>query len=254
MSHDAVTQAALVAYYGEKPPALAALISACQEQISRTLGNVFQPYPLAQIHATVCGLEHVPGEPDYNFNFFQQRGVRRRMMFAGLLKFLRTTAVMPFTVQLGGFADHAYPFTSRGRPPFDRSFTQQGDKVVLMGWPTDPTQRGHAAYPATLDDLRRQLQRFNVLHKYHTGSGDVDNDFYFRIGLLDQSDVPAAELLAVAADVRLYLSVIQPLLLTIERQSLAVVAYGDERLPPESTQSWPLDHPDLTADRLTQMD
>jgi hypothetical protein len=71
----------------------------------------------------------VPGEAGYNLNFFEQRRARRRMDLAGLLEFLRHTNVLPITIQLAGFADHAYPFTSRGQPPYARSFTQQGDHV-----------------------------------------------------------------------------------------------------------------------------
>jgi hypothetical protein len=52
-----------------------------------------------------------------------------------------------------------------------------------MGWPV--TRDQPASYPNTLDDLRKSAQAFGILHDYHPRPDDVDNDFYFRIGLID---------------------------------------------------------------------
>jgi hypothetical protein len=246
-------QLALVAFYREKPAALGQLIQSCQEQLQRSLGSAFQPYELAQVHATILGLERIGDGLGHNYNFANLRGEQRTMDLAGLLDFIGTTDRLPFTVQFGGFADRAYPFTSRGRKPYARSFVIQGDKAVLMGWPVDSLAKGRAAYPHTLDELRRQGQAFNVLHKYHQTDNDVDNDLYLRLGLLETTAVPAALLATVSADLRGYLSIRQPLRATVGADELSLIAYADERLPPATTRSWPLDHPDLTPAFLQQI-
>ena len=244
-------QLAVVAFYREKPGALEQLILACQEQLQRSLGSAFQPYALAQVHATILGLERTDSR--HNYNFAQLRGEQRFMDLAGLLAFLRTTDQLPFPVQLGGFGDRDYPFASRGRRPYARSFLIQADKAVLMGWPVDPLAKGRAVYPPALDELRRQGQRYNVLHKYHQSAHDVDNDLYLRLGLLAPGAVPAALLTTLTADLRGYLSIRQPLNLSVGPQQLSLVAYEDERLLPATTRSWPLDHPDLTPAFLQQL-
>lgn len=242
-----MAQVALVAYYGEKPAPLFNLITACQQQLEQALGDAFQPYEVTQVHATILGIEQNTEAPGENYNFAQHRHKRRLMDFAGLLATIRTTTSLPLTIQIGAFADRPYPFSSRGCTPYARSFTQQGDKAVLMGWPVDGgAGKGRKAYPAQLDALRRAFQPFNFLHKYHRTPQDVDNDFYFRIGLIDNSRVTAARLLTVAADLRYYLSIRQPLLLPVGREQLFFVAYQEERLPTVSTRFWPVDHRDLT--------
>jgi hypothetical protein len=246
-----MTQLALVAFYGEKPPGLARLIADCQAQLARALGAAFLPYAVEQIHATLVGMEQTAGAPGENANFAQHRQQRRRMDFAGLLDFVRTTVTLPMTVQIGGFADRVYGFTSRGRTPYARSFTQQSDKAVLMGWPVDLASKGRTIYPTQLDELRRAVQSFNILHKYHAAPEEVDNDFYFRIGLLEMSKVSAARLQTAAADLRHYLSIRQPLLLPLGREQLSIVAYEDERLPPSTTRRWSLDDPTLSATMLS---
>jgi hypothetical protein len=245
-----MVQVALVAYYGEKPAALQNLITACQQQLQQALGDAFHPYSTTQIHATILGMEQSADTPHENYNFAQHRQERRLMNFAGLLDFIRTTTSLPLRIQIGGFPDRPYQFTSRGRTPYARSFTQQGDKAVLMGWPVDMADKGQKAYPEHLDRLRRTCQSFNFLHKYHRAPGDVDNDFYFRVGLLDPAKVTAAELQTVAANLRQYLGIRQPLFLPVGREHLSIVAYQDERLPPASTRSWQIDHRELTPTML----
>jgi hypothetical protein len=248
-----MAQLGIVAFYGEKPPVLAHLIEACQQQLRRALGAAFQPYELAQIHATMLGLEQAEDGLDINRNFAQVHNERRVMDVAGLLAFLRTTDALPIIVQLAGFADRPYPFTSRGRTPFARSCTIQGDRVVLMGWPNHSQAKGSAAYPPTLSDLRRAGEQFNVLHKYHTKPGDADNDFYLRLGLLDTAATSAGLIASASADLRNFLRVLQPTHLSVGVNQLALVAYHDERLPPASTRSWSLDHPALTPSFITQL-
>ena len=230
-------QHSLVAYYGAKPPGLAQLIVDCQRAIHAHLGNAFLPYAVDQVHATICGLERVAGTESDNYNFAHLRGERRRMDLTGLVAYLRSTDKLPLPIQFGGFASDAQPFTSRGQSPHQRSFGLPGDKVVLMGWPLSQT----GDYPPTLDQLRRELQRFNLLHAYHAQTADVDNDFYLRLGLLavDQLDTSTRE--QCAAAVRHLLATRPPTMLVLTLADLRMTAYTDERLPSESTQTWPLE-------------
>jgi hypothetical protein len=248
-----MTQIGIVAYYGQKPLALAHLIEACQQQLQRSLGAGFQPYELAQVHATILGLEQVEDGSGDNRNFAQLRDERRRMDVAALLEALRTTKRLPITIQIGGFADRPYPFTSRGRTPFARSFNIQGDRAVLMGWPLNPTAKGSAAYPPVLSELRRAGEAFNVLHKYHAAPRDMDNDFYLRLGLLDAATISADALATASADLRAYLGIVQPTIHSIHLEQLALVAYDDERLPLHSTRVWSLDQPTLTPSFIKQL-
>jgi hypothetical protein len=232
-------QHSLVAYYGPKPPALAQLIADCQQVLQAQLGNAFLPYAAEQVHATLCGLERVAGTERDNYNFAHLRGEKRPMDLAGLVTYLQTTDKLPLSIQIGGFAADAQPFTSRGQSPHQRSFGLPGDKAVLMGWPVNQT----GDYPPTLDQLRRELQRFNLLHAYHAQPADVDNDFYLRLGLLvadrvDQLDAGTRTQCVLA--IRHLLAIRPPTLLALTLADLRITAYTDERLPSESTQTWPI--------------
>ena len=66
---------ALVACYGEKPPALKDLVAGMQAELGRFLGAAFVPYGMEQVHATIVGLEGMRvGDMIVNYD----RGGRRR--------------------------------------------------------------------------------------------------------------------------------------------------------------------------------
>src|SRR5579864_4604069 len=187
-------QVTIVALYGEKAQKISELLEKCQTQVKELLGETFRPYDdLRQVHATLVGLER-SGTGNRNFQKYRDKQVE--MDLTGLLHFLRLGGRFPFHVQLGGFQkNREYPFTSRGQNPYHRSFSIQGDKVVLMGWPLHGPLpnlalprvtmsdwiRESRSYPNVLDELRRAFQSFNVLHDYHRTFPDVDNDFYLRL-------------------------------------------------------------------------
>jgi hypothetical protein len=104
------------------------------------------------------------------------------MDIAGLLGLLTETGDLPFRVQIGGFhPGERYPFEGFGRHPYVRSFeVQSSNAVVTIGWPVDDGR-----FPDTLDKLRREFARYNVLHKYHRTAGDIDHDFFLVLGKLD---------------------------------------------------------------------
>ena len=254
-----MTQVTLVSMYGDKHDSVAALLMRCQELVAQELGDAFEPYDLRQIHATIVGLERRGATSADNANFAVHRGRQVSMDLQGFLAYLRACDDIPFDVQIGGFGKRDCPFTSRAAPPHERSFSVQGDKLVLMGWPVGgeplraaPHRRDagvpHApVYPATLDTIRRAAQRFGVLHAYHRAPTDIDNDLFLRIGLVRGSPLDAGRLGALETRIRQYLGDRPPLIATIGRGDISIVAYADDRLPLHSTRAWRLTDPALTG-------
>jgi hypothetical protein len=161
-------------------------------------------------------------------------------------------------VQLGGFENRDFPFTSRQTTPYERSFSIQKDKVVVMGWPirgitvrprlATPQAFIHEArlYPNSLDDLRRAAQSFGVLHSWHGSATDVDNDLFFRIGLISNpSPLSPPVKSRLETEVRHFLSSQPPLILEIGLKDVFVAAYVDNTLPRSTTRSVSLADPNL---------
>ena len=168
-------QATLVALYGAKPAAFHELIRRCLQKIAEALGSEFSPYDMDQIHATIVGLEYAAGSALYNLNFYRYRKKALPMDLPGLRNYLLSGHRLPFCVQIGGFADRDYPFTTRGLRPHSRSFSIQGDKAVIMGWPIrgKPLQEAPATasdvvqearlYPRALGRIRLSAQTYNLV-------------------------------------------------------------------------------------------
>jgi hypothetical protein len=238
-----MAQVALVSLYGEKKSALATLIAQCQQLVTNAVGAAFSPYDLRQIHATIVGLEALVGPPAYNANFAKYRGREVVMDFDGFFAYLRACGQIPFEVQIGGFANREYPFTSRETIPYERSFSVQDDKVVVIGWPIrgEPSllPRSTAAaiaqeariYPATLDAIRHAAQQFGILHRWHRTLTDVDNDLFFRIGMIDSKSLTPAATRMLESQARDYLSSQPPLVIEIPLDDISIAAYEDDRLP-----------------------
>lgn len=253
-------QATLVTAYGPKPAHLSALLLECQRMLTEALGDSFQPYELSQIHATIIGLEHLLESPNCNLNLWRFRSRLGHMDLPGFVASVLTHPCFPMSVQFGGFADRDYPFTSRGQRPFDRSFSIQGTKAVLIGWPvrgkpavsaTRQSQYSAAQesrlYPTSLDDVRRFALNFNILHEYHSDITDTDNDCYLRLGLCNgTSDLEAGQI--VQAKIRRYLGQTDPVFVEISKADLNIVSYTDGSLPCGSTRSWPIVDKASTSD------
>jgi hypothetical protein len=252
------TQVTLVSLYGDKNKDFAAAITQWQQVVTQAVGSAFTPYDVRQIHATITGLERHQA-PVYNSNFAKYRGREVSMDFAGLLAYLRSCGHFPFEVQIGGFANRDYPFTSRKTVPYERSFSVQGDKVVVMGWPvrgepfsdTPATLAAqiHEAriYPPTLDLIRHAAQRFGILHGYHRSVTDVDNDLFFRIGLIDPKATTPVATSALESQVRHLYSTLRPLVIEIRLEDIYIAAYEDDKLPAPSTRIWSLADPQVTG-------
>ena len=237
----------LVAFYGEKPRPLAQFIEACQALVAAQLPRAFRPYALGQVHATIAGLEGLRrGESLLNANYFE-RGEQRAMDISGLVAFLRTTGRLPFRVRIGGFRpERSYGFKSFARHPYERSFElQASNAAVAIGWPVDGQ-----AFPPALDELRRELNQFNVLHKYHVDARSIDNDLFFVLGKAG-AQVDRA---AITDALRVQVADMDPTLIDVGRDSLSLVAYTDPELPTASSVSIPVAAmaPDTDAAQLLE--
>lgn len=257
------TQVTLVSLYGNKKPEFATFIAHCQKAVVDTFGSAFTPYTVDQVHATIIGLERQSPSGFDNNNFARFRGRSVTMDFAGFLGYLRGCARFPLEIQVGGFQDRDYPFTSRKSRPYERSFSIQGDKVVVMGWPVrgEPVSVLQATpevliqesriYPMTLDVLRHGAQRFGILHGYHRAPADVDNDLFFRIGLIDQKSPPLGSTRSLERRMREYMSQVTPLILEVALDDVFIAAYDDSTLPVGGTKIWSVTDPRVDGKFVT---
>lgn len=238
--------ATCVAFYGEKAGPLAAVLELVQAQASRLLGSDFSPYRLAQIHATMVGLEEARSRAGevVNANYLSLRGEARAMDLPRLVEHLRTTPLLPFTVRFGGFDEGAaFPFVSRAEHPFARSVSIQDMRLVVMGWPCSG-----GAYPTTLARLRRDVEAFGVLHKYHAAPEDVDNDLFMVVGRVRRAEGDDARLRVVVEGLREELARFTRRVV-VDVSSLSVVSYVDPALPLETSVALPISGLDKEAFR-----
>jgi hypothetical protein len=253
-------QATMVALYGNKSHDLQELLTDCQNAVADLLGSRFRKYDVRQIHGTIIGLERDEEESSYfiNRNFRTRRGNQVQMDFDGLLRFLRDGGHFPFQLQIGGFQNRDYSFVSRGARPFDRCFSIQGNNVVVMGWPLrgmplkgtylSPSALIQEArlYPATLDDVRRGAQKYGVLHSYHAKPEDTDNDFFFRIGMIDEPDsIPPLLKASIHQNMRNALASVAPVVVNVELSDLHIIFYESEELPLSSSIVYSLNNKEL---------
>ena len=218
----------LVAFYADKPAALRAQLESLLAQLA-ALGPAFEPYEIAQIHATIIGLESVlsphTGEP-INANYWQLRAEHHPLQLGAALDIARSPEHWPLHIQLGGFQrDQPYAFRSRGQHPYQRSFSLQGEAAVAIGWPCVHDDR--------LARVRRAFEHANVLHKYHAAPGAQDDDLFFVLGKITGHDPRHAE---VEEAVRGWLSR-HPLELVLGASDLELVHYVDPSLP-LATSRW----------------
>ena len=223
--------ATIIAFYGDdKSTDLKKFILEIQRAVQQFCGNAFMPRPLGDIHATLIGIESVaPLTPRNEFD--ELRASRfGNVDVVGLCEFLRqeidSTCVR---IQFGGFQDCDYPVSSRGARLFDRGFTINGDKVVLIGWPVD-----ESCLPTDLlDRLRRGASNFGARHRYYQSPDDRDPDAYMVIGELTEDYPRAAEVVDMmrAAVAR------SACKLRISAQDIRVAAYESPRLPAGSTST-----------------
>jgi hypothetical protein len=234
----------LVAWYGKKPREFATLISKCQQKIGNCFGSAFHRYDPKQVHATIIGLEGCRlGDGIKNKNF-EDYGVESRVMNpATLIEFLRSSRLEPIQVKIGGYGrTQEFGFTSRDLHPFDRSFAIRGEIAVAMGWPVLRSM--------PLEKLRRSFTEVNVLHKEHRKETDVDDDFYFVLGHVTRNETSSDKIDQVQQELRMFLADVEPVSVTISRDSLTIAAYLDTQLPLDSTRRFRVTDPDLNGPTL----
>jgi len=231
----------VVGLYGRKHGPVRDFLAGLQALIAEHTGNSFRPYSLDQVHATLIALDGVR-DPETgmidNFYYLQHAGARREMDFQQVIDIVTRRFADPLRVRIGGVArQQEVPFTSSGRHPFERAFSVQGQAFVLIGWPV--VSLSGPARP--LDELRRDMNAANVLHKYHVRATDVDNDLYLVLG--HHAGAPADVLERATAAVRGKLAV-DPIELDIGLADIKVVAADSHTLAP------PLYVSDIPADEV----
>ena len=227
----------LVAFYGTKPPAMSGLFRTLQSELQHLLGEAFTAYDMEQVHSTLVGLEGRRSENGIrNTNFFNATGKCIAMDLEGLFNFFLDTPLLPMQIRIGGFErSRTYPFESRNLHPYVRSFSISHQHAVVMGWPT-----AGETYPILLDNLRRQCFNYNVLHKYHTGPGAIDNDLYFVLGRIDSAMITEEKAVTAQQRVRKLLAAREPFDTQIGPAQISVVAYRDRQLPRSSSSAYTL--------------
>jgi hypothetical protein len=240
----------LVACYGDKSPELNSLVQRMQEKLSSLLSSSFYAYDVEQVHATIIGLEGFRrGGEILNQKYWELRGKERPMDLSQVLKLLHKTPKIPLKIRIGGFRpDRDYPFRSRGQHPYFRSFTIQDRIAVAMGWPAEDN-----CYPLTLEDLRRDFNSCNVLHKFHISKDVVDNDFYFVLGRIDRESLNEDELQKIQAVARQGLAQMEPVVVIVDRKALSLVCYLDDQLPKSTSQEISLSEAVLNLDRIMRL-
>jgi hypothetical protein len=207
----------VVAFYGPKPPALAALVEDLQAVGRGRLGGAFRPRPLAEVHSTLLGLE-TPSGTGSGWPELDPAPLAAELVAALDRERPR--------LQLGGFAPAAAPFLSRGYRPYERGLTLQGDSLVLLGWTTSAGS-GRVDPLAIPGELRRAGERFGVRHKYHGPGEPTDRDLHLVIGALD-ADLPARAALLAAGRDRL---AAQRTVVDLTADALSLVEYESTALP-----------------------
>lgn len=243
----------LVSFYGHKPQPLINLIQRLQTAIAEhhLVTGQFIPYQLEQVHATIIGCEGIITESGIISHWFHhQRQENKCIDFIGLINYLHHQLDFPLKIHFAGYQPaQEYNFLSREQHLYLRSFQLQASATqiipVLIGW----TWQGDRISLA-IDNLRRNLQQFNLLHKYHGTSDAVDNDFYLRLGTITAKLTPAAAAV-VATDIRNLLAAQSPIQIAMSQKDLAFAQYQDLLLTPATTKVIPL--MEITPDRLEQL-
>lgn len=227
-------QATLVAFYGKKNNDLEAFISACQNKILETIGSSFLPYSLEQVHATIIGLEgYRIADKVKNTNFENYLGQTRLVDPSTLLEFIRSDDFSTIEVKIGGYRPGGQCFESRSQDPYERSFSVQGNRVVVIGWPTAAPEG-----QTILDNCRRSFNKVNILHKWHRTPTEIDDDFYLVLGQVQGLQKDLKEQLIES--MRQFLCIDITTNVTVDRNSLSVVGYSDAQLPSSTSHLFPV--------------
>ena len=216
-----------VAFYGPKTGRRRESLTGVQALIVEHVGGDFRPYTLEQVHATLIALNGVREDGTIvNEYMLEHTGERREMDLPRVMDILARRFATPLRVRIGGFRpEQAVPFTSRGQHLAERTFSVQGGAFVMVGWPADSL----AGAGMPVDELRREMNAAGVLHRYHTGPADVDNDLHLVVG--HHAGAPAGALARATAAVRDKLAA-DPADLAIGLSDVTIVAADSHTLAP----------------------
>ncbi|WP_319421626.1 hypothetical protein [Pleurocapsa sp. FMAR1] len=242
----------LISFYGDKPVQLINLIQKLQTRLTNQLiKDKFVPYQLEQIHGTIIGCEGYKTEAGViNKWFYERREETRYIDFPGLVNYLQNRVDFPLNIRFGGCDRHTdYNFLSRNQHLYERSFQlQPADNQtipVLIGW-----SWLNNSVSLAIDNLRRDLQQFGLLHKYHTTADDIDNDFYLRLGTID-AKLTSAEIQAISIEIRNWLETQPALHIPVTINDLAFAQYQDLTLATATTKIFPVAK--ITPSQLEQL-
>jgi hypothetical protein len=256
-----VPNVSLVAFYGDKPLQLIALIRQLQTYLANheLIGKYFIPYQLEQVHGTIIGCEGLKTKLGIiNKWFYERQGKTLAIDLAGLIDYLQTQVNLPITIRLGGYdRTHDYNHLSWQQHLYFRSFQLQPGMnqtiPVIIGW-----SWANNSVSLEIDNLRRNLQKFNLLHKYHTTTDAVDNDFYLRLGTINSpltSEIRQANGCAtpsaIATKIRHLLTTQPATYIRLNLDNLAFAQYQDLSLTPATTKVIPVTQ--LTASTLLSL-
>jgi hypothetical protein len=196
----------VVSFYGAKSEPFAQLLRALQEIVRHELGTRFRPYAMEQVHGTVVTLDAVPDRATgclVHEHYREVTGDTVAVDAGRVLAILRAHLARPCRIRLGGYRPASVAtFQSRGRHPYARMFSEQGGAFVAIGWPVSTIEADLTV--RSLDDLRRDMNKAGIMHRYHESHTDVDNDLHFVLGHHD--DAPADRVSAAVDRARAYLA------------------------------------------------
>lgn len=231
----------LVAYYGNKPLKLQQLITELQQLLKESYTNNFIPYDLEQVHATIIGCEGVKTKSGtIDKWFYALRNEIKYIDYAGLLNFFLNSNLFSLNICFGGYQDDVdYQFLSRNQHPAVRSFQLQIAKdntliPIVIGWSLQ-----EQTITTAIDNLRRDLQQFNCLHKYHKFPHDIDNDVYLRLGTIIGDFTPES-IADIQQKVNYYLQNKKPTTIPLNQENLAIAKYQSLSLPISTTEIYSL--------------
>ena len=169
----------LVAWYdGAHSSAFADWLADLRERCQQLLGERFQPYPERQIHATLVDLSQ--NADGTNRAFRELRGESRVSDLAALGSWLEARLCKPLRIRFGAYRAPDTRLLSHGQRRWKRSFSIQGQMLVLIGWSDSVGELGK---------LRQGCEDFSVLHRYHAeADAEPDDDCYLRLGLLTDAE------------------------------------------------------------------
>jgi len=178
----------LVSLYGEnKPVQFSDLLDNVLTALRSNFADWINSYEKRFIHSTIVSLEGRINQYGkiVNAHLLDRVGDQPNipeMDFKGLLSFFRSTR-WPLKIQIGGFQPVDNESSSCSWPAFGKTFEIQNNGLFVMkGWPVLPTGQPFAP---TLLKIRKAIERFNIVYKYHVNNCEKDDSFFFVLGSID---------------------------------------------------------------------